>query len=89
MIYSLNLCLCAFVAKQSLLESVPARFFGNELRFGSRVFPAVERTNGVNAAEGLVIRAILEEGTDVRQLAACAAVDALPFALFRDGQYRC
>ena len=72
-----------------LFESVPARFFRNELRFGSRVFPAVERTNGVNGTERLVIRAVLEKGTDVRQLAARAAVDALPFALFRDGQYRC
>ena len=64
-----------------------ARLLGDKFRFCSGVFSTVQRTNQVNATVRCTIGFVLEEWTDVRQLAARPAVDALPFATLRDGQH--
>jgi hypothetical protein len=56
-------------------------------QFGSWVFSAVQRSNGVNGTEHFIIRRDFQERADVRQFAARPAIDALAFAPFGDGQY--
>lgn len=73
--------------KAGLLEFVAARLRGNGLRFGSRVFSAVQRANPVDGTETLAVRLVLQEGTFVRQLATRPAISAPAFSSLGDGQY--
>jgi hypothetical protein len=64
-----------------------ARILGDEFGFRSRIFSTVQWTNGVDRAVGCAVGFVVEEWTDVRQLAARPAIDALAFAPFGDGQH--
>jgi hypothetical protein len=56
-------------------------------RFGSWVFSAIQRSNGVNGTEHFIIRRDFQERADVRQFAARSAMYALAFTPFGDRQY--
>jgi hypothetical protein len=75
--------------KPALLEPVTARLLSDKFRFGSWVFPAIQRAKMVDGAEYFAVRRIFNERADVWQFAARSAVYALAFAPFGDGQYRC
>jgi hypothetical protein len=71
-----------------LLESVAACVLSDELRFGSRIFSTIIRTNPVDGTEGFAVAVAFEERADIRQFAARPAINALTFASLGDRQYR-
>jgi hypothetical protein len=68
------------------IEAIPARIGGDQLGLGSWVFSAVQRPQTVDGAVDLAVPFVLDERARVRQLAAGAAMGALPFPPLRDGQ---
>ena len=65
-----------------------ARVRGNKLRFGSRIFSAIQGTNRVNGTVRFTVRLVLEKGAFIWQLTTRPAANALTFAVVGDRQYR-
>ena len=69
------------------IKAEAAGFGGDMLGFRARVFAAVQRAEGIDAAVAFAVAVGLEERAHVRQLAAGPAMDALAPPPLRDRQH--
>ena len=69
-----------------LLEGVAASVGGERFRFSPWILSAIQRANSINNAVRLAIGGMFQKGTNIRQFAAGAAMQAPAFAVFGNRQ---